>query len=75
MIFFLHLLLCSRYVYKRLRWTGNKNASLILTLVVISFWHRLWLSYHLNFMFEFIGLLAERTVSVYVYYVQYSIYF
>ena len=51
------------YVFKRLKWLGNKQVSLILTLVFISFWHGFWPGYHLNFSFEFIGLMTEINVS------------
>jgi lysophospholipid acyltransferase 5 len=49
------------YVYKRLKWLGNKQVSMILTLVFISFWHGFWPGYHINFTFEFIGLTAEKS--------------
>ena len=55
----------SRYVYKRLKWLGSKELSLALTLVFISLWHGIWPGYYFNFSLEFIGLTAERTVSIF----------
>ena len=55
-------LLC-RYVYKRLKWMGNRMLSFAITLTFVSLWHGIWPGYLLNFSMEFFGIVAERAVS------------
>lgn len=59
----LHLVLFSyRYVFKRLKWLGNKNASHIITMVFLAVWHGLWPGYLICFVSEFLSVKAERQV-------------
>ena len=51
-----------RYVYKRLKWLGNKNISQSITLIFLTVWHGLWPGYLLNFSFEFFAARAEKEV-------------
>ena len=53
-----------RYVYKRLKFLGNKLTSWGLTMLFVSIWHGVWPGYYINFSLEMIIILAERTVSV-----------
>jgi lysophospholipid acyltransferase 5 len=52
----------SMYVFKRLKWIGNKNVSHFLSLIFVSIWHGVWPGYFICFSFEFISVLAERQV-------------
>lgn len=48
------------YVYKRLKWLGNRQLSFVLSLLFISLWHGIWPGYLFNFSFEVIVLTAEK---------------
>jgi lysophospholipid acyltransferase 5 len=52
------------YVFKRLKWIGNKNVSHFLSLIFVSIWHGVWPGYFICFSFEFISVLAERQVML-----------
>ncbi|KAL5491535.1 hypothetical protein EMCRGX_G016837 [Ephydatia muelleri] len=49
------------YVFKRLKWAGNKSFSHLVTLLLVSVWHGVWPGYYFNFSFEFIAIFAERS--------------
>lgn len=51
------------YVFKRLKFLGNKMISLGLSLLFVSIWHGVWPGYYINFSLEFLGILAERRFS------------
>lgn len=51
-----------RYVYKRLKWLGNKSISQAITLIFLTVWHGLWPGYLLNFSFEYFAVRAEKEV-------------
>lgn len=57
-----YLLFLSRYVFKRLRFLGNKQASHIVTMVFLAVWHGLWPGYLMSFFSEFFVVTAERQV-------------
>ncbi|CAL8086658.1 unnamed protein product [Calicophoron daubneyi] len=48
------------YVYKRLRFLGNKQLSQILTLTFLAVWHGIHSGYYVNFFLEFITVVAEK---------------
>lgn len=52
-----------RYIYKRLRFLGNKQVSWALSMLFIIVWHGLWPGYFLNFSLEMMLIMAERSVS------------
>ena len=54
---------CHRYVFRRMKWAGSKTISHLVTLLLISLWHGVWPGYYVNFSFEFIAIIAERSVS------------
>jgi len=60
------LLLCVmwRYVFKRLRFLGNKELSQCVTMFFLALWHGLYSGYFMNFTFEFFIMLFERKVSL-----------
>ena len=53
----------ARYVYKRLRFLGNRYASQFLTLMFLAVWHGYHLGYFVLFFMEFVIILWERKVS------------
>ncbi|VDL97415.1 unnamed protein product [Schistocephalus solidus] len=59
------------YVYKRLRFLGNKQLSQIITLLFLSVWHGFYSGYYVNFFLEFITVYAEKE---FLYIVRRSIY-
>ena len=52
-----------RYVFKRLKWLGNKMLSYAMTLTFVALWHGVWPGYYLNFSMEFIVIMVERSVG------------
>jgi len=52
-----------RYIFKRLRFLGNKNVSQIITLLFLALWHGLYSGYFLCFMIEFLDMEAERRLK------------
>ncbi len=52
-----------RYMYKRLRFLGNKQLSQVVTLVFLAVWHGFYSGYYVNFFLEFITVFAEKQVS------------
>ena len=54
---------CCRYLYKRLKWLGNKDASQLGTLVYLALWHGIHTGYFHNFFMEYIIMFAEKGVG------------
>eukprot|EP00128_Syssomonas_multiformis_P011090 Colp12_sorted_trinity150504_noHs@21343 len=52
-----------RYCFKRLRFLGNKNLSLLFTLLFLALWHGFHLGYFVTFLFEFYYMDVERKVK------------
>ncbi|XP_068699220.1 lysophospholipid acyltransferase 5-like [Montipora foliosa] len=52
-----------RYVFKRLRFLGNKNLSHLLALMFLAVWHGLFLGYFVCFFGEFLVMLMEKQIS------------
>lgn len=52
------------YVYKRLRFLGNKYYSQIGVLVFLSIWHGFHSGYYLTFLMEFLGVALEKDLEV-----------
>ncbi|VDP84244.1 unnamed protein product [Echinostoma caproni] len=48
------------YVYKRLRFLGNKYLSQFITLFFLALWHGTYSGYYINFGLEFITIAAEK---------------
>ena len=59
-LLFLHF----RYVYKRLKFLGNKIISQSVSLVFLSVWHGYYEGYHICFFFEFLTVQFEQQVGV-----------
>ena len=55
---------CFRYVFKRLRFLGNKDVSQLLTLVFLALWHGLHTGYFMCFFLEFLIVSFEKSVSI-----------
>jgi len=53
----------AKYVFKRLRFLGNKDASHVLTLLFLAVWHGFYSGYLGCFGFEFVCVFAERVVT------------
>ena len=52
-----------RYIFKRLRFLGNRQVSWAITMAFVSLWHGVWPGYYINFSLEMLLVMAERTVS------------
>nr|CAH8843285.1 unnamed protein product [Trichobilharzia regenti] len=48
------------YVYKRLRFLGNKNLSQLLTLLFLALWHGTYSGYYINFSVELLVVIVEK---------------
>ncbi|TPP63804.1 Lysophospholipid acyltransferase 5 [Fasciola gigantica] len=48
------------YVYKRLRFLGNKSLSQLITLFFLALWHGTYSGYYINFGLEFVTIAAEK---------------
>lgn len=55
--------LLSRYLYKRLRFLGNKLISHFVTLVFVALWHGIAPGFFLCFIGEFVVIVAEQQVG------------
>lgn len=51
-----------KYVFKRLKWLGNKNISQGITLFFLALWHGVQSGYYSNFFIEFIMIQFERSL-------------
>ncbi|KAL9970371.1 hypothetical protein ACROYT_G022734 [Oculina patagonica] len=56
-----------RYVFKRLRFLGNKNLSHFLTLMFLALWHGLFVGYFACFLGEFVIMLMEKQITAMCY--------
>ena len=54
---------CCRYIFKRLRFLGNKMVSQCTTLFYLALWHGLDSGYYACFFLEFVYTMCERQVS------------
>ncbi len=52
-----------RYVFKRLKFLGNKDVSQGTTLLFLALWHGLHSGYFMCFLLEFLIVTFERSVS------------
>lgn len=50
----------SRYVFKRLRFLGNKTLSHVITLMFLAAWHGIYIGYFICFMTEYFYINAEK---------------
>ncbi|CAH8490596.1 unnamed protein product [Schistosoma turkestanicum] len=48
------------YVYKRLRFLGNKNLSQLISLLFLALWHGTYTGYYLNFGIELLVMTVEK---------------
>lgn len=51
-----------RYVFKRLRFLGNKHLSHFLTLMFLAVWHGMFSGYFICFFLEFVIILMEKQI-------------
>uniref|UniRef100_A0A915JXS8 Lysophospholipid acyltransferase 5 n=1 Tax=Romanomermis culicivorax TaxID=13658 RepID=A0A915JXS8_ROMCU len=58
----------SRYVFKRLKFLGNKSLSHVMTLMFLALWHGVYSGYFACFLFEYACVIAERQISSIVQY-------
>ncbi|KAF9804750.1 hypothetical protein SFRURICE_007653 [Spodoptera frugiperda] len=54
----------AEYVYKRLRFLGNRNLSQLVTLAFLALWHGTQSGYYMTFFNEFIIMVMEKDVEV-----------
>jgi lysophospholipid acyltransferase 5 len=54
------------YIFKRLKWLYSKHLSMIVTLAFLALWHGFWPGYFISFAYEFICLLAEQQLRIYM---------
>ncbi|KAI7863186.1 MBOAT, membrane-bound O-acyltransferase family-domain-containing protein [Spinellus fusiger] len=50
------------YVFKRMRFLGNKNASQFITLAFLAIWHGFHLNYFITFAMEYLSVLSESVL-------------
>ncbi|XP_022668728.1 lysophospholipid acyltransferase 5-like isoform X3 [Varroa destructor] len=53
----------AQYIYKRLKFLGNKNVSHIVALGFLALWHGFHMGYYICFLNEFLVMKFERDVS------------
>ncbi|XP_063700301.1 lysophospholipid acyltransferase 5 [Culicoides brevitarsis] len=53
----------AHYVYKRLKFLGNKHASHILTLLFLAVWHGFHSGYYMTFFMEFAFVVFEKELE------------
>ena len=53
----------ARYVFKRLRFMGNKHISHISTMLFLAIWHGFYAGYFITFGLEFVIMLCEAQFS------------
>lgn len=54
----------AQYIFKRLRFLGNRNYSHIITLMFLAVWHGFHNGYYICFFFEFLMVIMEKDVSM-----------
>lgn len=52
-----------QYIYKRLRFLGNKYYSQVGVLIYLSLWHGIHSGYYMCFMMEFISVMMEKELE------------
>jgi len=52
-----------RYVFKRLKWVGNRNVSAFSALFFLAIWHGLHVGYFLCFCLEYFDMEAEKKIQ------------
>lgn len=52
----------AQYVYKRLKFLGNRHISQLATLIFLAVWHGFHSGYYVCFFFEFMVVYMEREV-------------
>lgn len=57
----------AEYIYKRLKFLGNRDYSQFGTLLFLAVWHGLHSGYYMCFLMEFLVILCERQVNSYIY--------
>lgn len=55
-----------KYVYKRLKFLGNRNISHLSALMFLAVWHGFHSGYYITFFLEFLIIHFERLVSEFV---------
>lgn len=58
------VIVCCRYIFKRLKFLGNKDISQATTLFFLAIWHGLFSGYFMNFFLEFPIIKFEREVRI-----------
>lgn len=53
----------AQYIYKRLKFMGNRYISQAATLLFLSIWHGFHSGYYICFLFEFTVMYMEKDVS------------
>ncbi|KAK2161292.1 hypothetical protein LSH36_119g08038 [Paralvinella palmiformis] len=53
----------AKYIFKRLKFLGNKYISQFTTLMFLAIWHGLYSGYFMNFLLEFFIMKFEREVT------------
>lgn len=56
----------AEYVFKRLKFLGNRNYSQLGTLLFLAVWHGFHSGYYMCFLMEFIVIICERQVIFYM---------
>lgn len=54
----------SHYIYKRLKFLGNRHISQLATLLFLAVWHGLHSGYYVCFFMEYMVMYMERDVSM-----------
>lgn len=57
-----------RYIFKRLRFLGNKNLSHFLTLMFLALWHGLFVGYFACFTGEFVIMMIEKQANYWIFF-------
>lgn len=53
----------AKYIFKRLRFLGNKTISQCCTLFYLALWHGLYTGYYVCFFLEFVYITTERKIA------------
>lgn len=53
----------AEYIYKRLKFLGNRNLSQLFTLLFLAVWHGVRSGYYMTFLNEFLIMLMERELE------------
>jgi lysophospholipid acyltransferase 5 len=54
-----------RYLFKRLRFLGNKTLSHVVTLMFLAIWHGIYIGYFICFITEYFYITAEKQVQLF----------